>query len=251
MAARYWVGGTAAWDGTAGTKWSLTSGGTGGEAVPTSADDVFFDANSGTGTVTVTAVATCLTLDFTGYTGTFAGGSNVVISGNKLFISATTSWTSTSSLFFSSNSGTCTITTNGKTFTQITLGSTGVSTAIFSLQDAVTLGGVFDIISGTFTTNGYAVTAFQLSSSNSNVRTINLGSSLVTLTGGNGTAAFSTTTTTNLTFNAGTSSIVLSSSSFQVSFNAGLGLTFYNVSLTGTGASQSHLIFGINTFNNL
>ena len=44
MADRYWVGGTAAWDGTAGTKWALTSGGAGGQAIPTSADDVFFDA---------------------------------------------------------------------------------------------------------------------------------------------------------------------------------------------------------------
>ena len=43
MAARYWVGGTANWDATAGTKWALTSGGAGGQAVPTSADDVFID----------------------------------------------------------------------------------------------------------------------------------------------------------------------------------------------------------------
>ena len=27
---RYWVGGTADWDGTAGTKWAYTSGGVGG-----------------------------------------------------------------------------------------------------------------------------------------------------------------------------------------------------------------------------
>ena len=43
MAAKYWVGGTANWDATAGTKWALTSGGAGGQAVPTSADDVFID----------------------------------------------------------------------------------------------------------------------------------------------------------------------------------------------------------------
>ena len=29
MADRYWVGGTASWDGTAGTKWATTSGGAG------------------------------------------------------------------------------------------------------------------------------------------------------------------------------------------------------------------------------
>ena len=47
MAARYWVGGTANWDNTAGTKWALTSGGAGGQAVPTAADDVYIDSGSG------------------------------------------------------------------------------------------------------------------------------------------------------------------------------------------------------------
>jgi len=42
MANRYWVGGSDQWNGTAGTKWALTSGGAGGQTVPTSADDVFF-----------------------------------------------------------------------------------------------------------------------------------------------------------------------------------------------------------------
>lgn len=49
---RYWVGGTATWDATAGTKWSTTSGGAGGSAVPTQYDDVYFDENS-TGVVTI------------------------------------------------------------------------------------------------------------------------------------------------------------------------------------------------------
>ena len=45
MASRYWVGGTGNWSST--TSWSLTSGGTSGAAVPTSADDAIFDLNSG------------------------------------------------------------------------------------------------------------------------------------------------------------------------------------------------------------
>ena len=49
---RYWVWWTATWDSTAWTKWATTSGGTGGEAVPTEFDDVFFDSNS-TGVVTI------------------------------------------------------------------------------------------------------------------------------------------------------------------------------------------------------
>jgi hypothetical protein len=79
MANRYWVGGTAAWDATAGTKWALTSGGAGGQAVPTSADDVFFDAASGASTVTIGAsTAICSTLTMTGFTGTLAFGSNSI-----------------------------------------------------------------------------------------------------------------------------------------------------------------------------
>jgi len=78
MAARYWVGGTGTWDNTAGSKWALTSGGTGGEAVPTSADDVFFDANSGANTVTIGITAPTQTLTMTGFTGTLAFGTNKI-----------------------------------------------------------------------------------------------------------------------------------------------------------------------------
>jgi hypothetical protein len=71
MANRYWVGGTANWDATAGTKWATTSGGAGGAAVPTAADDVYLDAASGAVTVTITGVdAVCRSIDCTGFTGT-------------------------------------------------------------------------------------------------------------------------------------------------------------------------------------
>ena len=73
MANRYWVGGTASWDGTAGTKWALTSGGAGGQAVPTSADDVFFSALS-TGTCTIdTGNTGAKSINCTGFTGTITG----------------------------------------------------------------------------------------------------------------------------------------------------------------------------------
>jgi len=79
MANRYWVGGTGTWDSTALLKWSLTSGGVGGQAVPTSADTVFFDAASGANTVTIGAgTAICATLTMTGFTGTLAFGSNSI-----------------------------------------------------------------------------------------------------------------------------------------------------------------------------
>lgn len=70
MADRYWVGGTGTWDTNVGSKWSTTSGGTGGASVPTSADDVFFDANSGSDTVTVSGTRLCKSITCTGFTGT-------------------------------------------------------------------------------------------------------------------------------------------------------------------------------------
>lgn len=66
MATYYWVGGSGTWDNTSNTNWSLSSGGAGGAGVPNAADNVNFDANSGTAaTVTVagTAVANIVTID--------------------------------------------------------------------------------------------------------------------------------------------------------------------------------------------
>jgi len=88
MANRYWVGGTGTWDATAGTKWATTSGGTGGQAVPTTADNVFFDANSGANTVTIgSGTAICNALNINAFTGTLAFGTNsITISGNSAFM---------------------------------------------------------------------------------------------------------------------------------------------------------------------
>ena len=93
MANRYWVGGTATWDNLALLKWSTTSGGIGGSAVPTTADTVFFDAASGANTVTIGAsVATCSTLTMTGFTGTIAFGTNkiTIAGGGTIYTGATT-----------------------------------------------------------------------------------------------------------------------------------------------------------------
>jgi hypothetical protein len=78
MANRYWVGGTGTWDGTAGTKWAATSGGAGGQTAPASGDLVFFDAASGANTVTLGISPTVGYLIFTGFTGTFAFGTNKI-----------------------------------------------------------------------------------------------------------------------------------------------------------------------------
>lgn len=76
MATRYWVGGNGYWHKTATANWSATSGGAGGASAPTSADDVIFDANSGSGTCTPSysgGRGVCKSITTTGYTGTIFG----------------------------------------------------------------------------------------------------------------------------------------------------------------------------------
>jgi hypothetical protein len=112
MANRYWVGGTANWDGTAGSKWALTSGGAGGQAVPTSVDNVFFDAASGAVTCTISTGNTGAdNLNCTGFTGTLAGSGNLDINGNITLVAGMT-YTHTGRISISS-SGTQTIRSAG------------------------------------------------------------------------------------------------------------------------------------------
>lgn len=54
MADRYWVGGTGSWTQAGTANWSATSGGVGGASTPTLTDNVIFDANSSSGSYTVT-----------------------------------------------------------------------------------------------------------------------------------------------------------------------------------------------------
>ena len=142
-----------------------------------------------------------------------------------------------------SGGGTQTITSAGKTFScPITVNTYG---GTVQLADALNIGtNTLTVTNGTFDTKNFNVTAGALSSSNSNVRTITLGSSTLTLSSG---SAVVLTTITNLTFNAGTSQITMSS---QTGFASG-GLTFYNVSFTLTTGGFTHTISGANTFNNL
>ena len=117
MASRYWVGGTAAWDGTAGTKWALTSGAAGGQAVPTSADDVFLDANSGNNTVTISS-ASCLSLTCTGFIGTLAGTSTSLNLGG-LTLSGAMTITYNGSLNWTISAGLNKIKSNGRNYQTI------------------------------------------------------------------------------------------------------------------------------------
>lgn len=244
MANRYWVGGTASWDGTAGTKWAATSNGPGGETVPTAADDVFFDAFSGVGTVTIAAGNTgAKSINCTGFTGTISGTAAITVSGSITLAAAglmTYNHTGTVTI---SNTGT--LTTAGNIFSALTINGAGGITV--TLGDALNISTrTLTVTQGTFNTANFNVTAGVLASSGSIARTITLGSSTLSLSFGG--TALNFATSTNLTFNANTSqiSIIGNSPTF-----AGGGQTFYNVTFTSTSVSSTPTISGANSFNNL
>ena len=239
--ARYWVGGTASWDGTAGTKWATTSGGAGGASVPTTADDVFFDAAS-TGTCTISSGNTgAKSINCTGFTGTITGNAGITVAGS-ITLDAGMTFTHTG---LKTITGTGTLTTAGKFFGLLSIDGAGITV---TLGDAISLqtNANMDIRQGTFDTAGYNFTGgrFRLGETTS-VRGLNLNSSTVTL---NAQGGFSAQNTTNLTFNAGTSQINSTSSTDGIGVNG--GLTFYNVSFTSTSGG-TRTITGTNTFNNL
>jgi len=235
MANRYWVGGTANWDGTAGTKWALTSGGLGGQAVPTSADDVFFD-NLSTGTCTiVTGNTGAKSINCTGFTGTLAGTAAFTLSGSlTLAAGMTYSYTGVMTI-----NATATLTTAGKSLgSETNINGSGITV---TLGDAWTTTKLFTLTRGTFNAANFNVTLTSFSSSNSNTRTVTMGSGTWTISG-----SWLCSTSTNLTVNANTSTISMTGSSSKL-FDGG-GRTYYNLRQQGTGAL---IISGANTFNDL
>jgi hypothetical protein len=176
VASRFWVGGTGTWDGATTTNWSATSGGAGGASAPTSADDVFFDGNSGTGTATATSAAAAKSVTCTGYTGTLTGGS-ITVSGN---ITLASTMTAGASLAFAMVA-TGTITSAGKTIAGgFNISGSGITC---TQADAINCGsGTLTLTQGTWNTGNFSVTAGVFSSNNSNTRTLTLGSSSIALT---------------------------------------------------------------------
>lgn len=240
---RFWVGGTASWDGTIGLKWALTSGGVGGQAAPTSSDDVFFDAASGAVTVTVAASATAKSLTFTGFTGTFAGGSPLAVSGDVVLASGMT-YTKTGGMTINATGS---FTSNGKAITdQLNINGTSITT---TLVDAFVTTSNLSLVLGTLdaAANNVNVTCGVFTSNGALVRGLNMGSGTWTATGA--ATAWSATNATGLTINAGTSTIVLSNAVAGNKTFAGVaGVSYNNVYFSGEGGL---IITGANTFADL
>lgn len=140
MADRYFVNGGV--DNNWGTtgNWSTTSGGAGGASVPTSADAVFFDANSPNVTVNGSN-RVCISLNFTGYANTITMTFNITSSGS-VTLSNDMTINGTGTLIVNT---TATLTSNGKTWPSSLTMSAAVT---YTFADNWTVSGLVTIGSG-------------------------------------------------------------------------------------------------------
>ncbi len=173
-----------------------------------------------------------LSLDFTGFTGTFTNTSAVLTVSGSVTMGSGMTMTAGSGGGLTIN-GAGTLTCNGISISPNTVIINAPGLTV-QLGGAFIGGGGLTITAGTFTTNNYSITiAGNFSSSNSNVRTLNLGSSVITLNGG---GSISLTTVTNLTFNVGTSTFKCLPGITGMVINSGVNLN--NVWMANRGTLQ-------------
>lgn len=253
LARRYWVaGGNGNWNST--TNWSLTDGGASGASVPTAAISAFFTALSGSGTSTVNAASACRDLNFTGFTGTWAGASTLAISGS-LTMSAGMTRSYTGAITFNDTSGTVqNITSNTITFaSSFTFNGVGGK---WAFVDAFSTTGAITPTNGEIDVSG--ATTMQCSSMvcAAGTKKITFGNVVWTITGtgtswsnqqlANYTQSLGGSSKIKFTGGAGATAIDWSGSLDDVEINGGTGgwsmaartPTFRDLLLTNTGAGN-------------
>jgi hypothetical protein len=184
MANVYWVGGSGVWNTVTNTFWSSTPGGTSGTgSVPTVNDDVFFD-RAQTYSVTMTGALNCRSITVSAGTVTFATGTapTLTVAGSMSLVAGTV-WSSSGAITFNSATTGKTITTNGTTISaDITFNN---ATGGWSLGSALTVGspGNVTLTTGALNLNGFDLTLYRFTSSNTNTRSIAFGSNYIIGTG--------------------------------------------------------------------
>lgn len=192
----YWVGGTGTWDNTSTTNWSLTSGGVAGEPAPTSTDNVIFNASSGTGTITIGVNAVCENCTIAGLAGavTFNFANNLTVWGSWSSPATNFSTSNTGSLILFSNDSQNITTSGGVLSVPVQVTNVGTKTLSGNFSTSST----FDFANGTLALGTFTLTCSAFSSSNSNTRTLNFGTGLLSLSGSS-TTVLNFTTITGLT----------------------------------------------------
>lgn len=244
---RYWVGGSGTWNETLTTNWSLSSGGTGGNFPPSSYEDAFFDANSGTGTITLSGNPRSKNLSTIGSSFTFSSTGRLGVGGG-INLSSTTVWNASNTLviFWGDRSATDTTRNNYVVTTNTVTLPCRVSfeNSTITLGSDLSVGNSINVTHGArFNTNNYSVTANAFNSQTFDVGNgspiIIMGSNTWNITGSGNVwigGAF--------TLESNTSSLIFSNNSTApLTFDA-QSKTYNNISFTGPNAN------GTITFSN-
>ena len=229
---RYWVsGGTGNWNST--TNWSVSSGGASGASVPTAANNVIFNASSGTGTATINSTPLAAqSIDTTGFTGTITttgtrtltiGGAATITGPSVFTVGSGTTWDASIgggalTLTFDNRGGGMTINTNGVTINPNggTVGTGASSSGTITMLSNFNIGiWPFAHTRGTFVTGAHTLTAGIIQTSGAGVKTLD--------------------------YTNGTLALAFTSGSFTI------GGTLANATITGNSSSQITM-FGGNTF---
>ena len=246
----YWVGGTGNWSDYA-NHWATTSGGTSFHTIePGQTDNVFFDASSFSAAgqiLTIDVEATCNNMDWTGSTNdpTLTGTATLNIYGSLTLISGMTFSYSGITNFLALSTGQ-EITMAGQSFNNHVYFD-GIGS--WTLQDELNIPSkILYLQTGTLTTNDQDIVAYRFSSNTTNTRTLNLGSSVFSITYGFSEAFYFRGD--NMTINPGTSLLKFTGSGGGMNFSTTGGLDFYNVLYESTGGT-SYYRNGGGTFHNI
>lgn len=247
----YWVGGSGNWHDT--LHWSYTSGGSGGACLPTYRDNVWFDANSlaAGDVVIISSTAVCKDMHWVNIPDTvmLSKSGNLEIHGS-MWLNHYLIWNNNSSetRFVSDNLGE-TITTDG-----VELGGKfkfdGDGSWTFMDDFFITDEGI-EHVKGTLSTNSQNVTILYYTSTSSQLRTLDMGSTYLTifLDWGNAWQLDGG----NFTLNAGTSTIDFNAQGAGMENTATVGFVFNDVIFSDSvGTAVLHNdsnIFNTLTFN--
>lgn len=225
-----------------------------GGIAPTAADDAVLNGTSGN--VVINSGSVARSLDCTGYTGTLTHAASVTLTlgdgtagvGNvALKLVAGMTYTlgnsASSTIVFASTSATQqTITTGGKQLGSWTVNGAGSSYQLADTNNA-SGGGATTVTlnAGTLDTNGQTCSWSNFTSSITNVRTLTLGASSITIA-----SSWSCATATNMTLNAGTSTITFNGGG-GATFNSGINLSYNNIVFSGAGTCTITSSGGVGT----
>jgi len=239
MANRYWVGNGGNWTDT--SHWSTISGGSGGASIPTSSDNVYFNANSFSlsgQTVNINTGANCLDMDWTNVSNnpSLSGNNYINVYGSLTLSSGMSMANIYAGIFYFWATTSVNITLAGKTCNVLGFYSSGT----WTLQDDIYVNGYYGEIQcvfGTLNTNNKNISCKKFTFNGGYTRALTLGSSIITVSGD------VTCGSSNATFDKGTSTFIMTglNSTFT-----GAGFTFYNLELQNNIA-----IVNSNTFNQL